>query len=364
MIKWIVSFVFCLILIRAFSQQMTAFHDYRGHLMVFDNGKIRELDHLPAQSFQVGGKCIPYVSNSGQFKVYFNGSILTLADQSVSNYMAFPNLMVFFQFDQLYVFDNGYTQLLSSNVINYSAGDSIVAYFNENTYSSNVYYKGNTYTLEKSLVGNPVVEFNAGDNLIAYYNENTRYLKTFYEGKVWNILQSTSKIDFMAGRDLLAYIDYSKNSFHAFFKGEIFDLEDYEPKSFKAGDDLLAYIDNLGEFKIFYDGETQLISPFEPDFYDVKDSLVVFSEQGFLKVFYKGAVSEYGYFVPEEYQAQESTLAFIGPNGWLQTFTNGEFRKVTSDQITSFTVNCNIITINTTVNKIKVFYKGKIYDTN
>jgi hypothetical protein len=364
MIKWIAAIVFWLFILNGYAQQLSAFHDYRRYLMVFDNGKIKELDHLPAQSFQVGGKCIPFISNTGQFKVYYNGNIITLADQSVSKYYASPDLMIFLQFDQLFVFDDGITTMLSSHVTNFASGDSIVAFFNENTYCSQVYYKGNIYTLEKSLVGNPVIEFSAGDNLIAYYNDNTKYLKSFYNGKMWNILQSSSKIAFQAGRNMLAYIDYAKNSFHVFYKGELFDLEDYEPKSFKVGDDLMAYIDNLGEFKVFYNGENQSITPFEPDFYEVKDSLVVFSEKGYFKVFYKGKVSEYGFYVPEEFQAQESTMAFIGPNGWLHAFTNGQFIKVTNDLITSYAVNCNIININTTIKKIKIFYRGRIYDTN
>jgi len=136
------------------------------------------------------------------------------------------------------------------------------------------------------------------------------------------------------------------------------------PKSFKVGDDVLAYVDNLEGFKVFYEGETILIAPFEPDFYEVRDSLVVFAEQGSLKVFYKGKVVEYGYYIPADYQAQESTLAFIGPNGWLEAFINGQFIVVTNDLISSYAVYYHVITMNTTIKKMKVYSKGKIYDTN
>jgi hypothetical protein len=364
MFKWNALIIICFVTFNAHSQPLSAFHDYRGCFMVFDKGIVKELEHLPVKSFQVGGKCIPFVSHSGQFKVYYDGNVKTLADQFVSKYYTSPNLMVYQLYNQLYVFDNGNVHMLSGNVKNYAASDSLVAYFNENTYSTHIYYKDSIFDIESSLVGTPVIEFKAGDNLIAYYNKNTKYLKAFYHGKVWNILHSLSRIDFIAGRDILAYVDYAKNSFHLFYKGKMIDLEDYKPKSFKIGDDLMAYVDNLDGFKIFYDDEIHQISTFEPDFYEVKDSLVVFAEQGNLKVFYKGEVSEYGYFIPKDIQAKESTLAFIGPNGWLEAFTNGEFIEVTNDLITSYSVDYNVICINTTLKKIKIFSHGKTYDTN
>lgn len=332
--------------------------------MVFDNGQTKELDHLPAQSFQIGGNCVPFVSNSGQFKVYYNGEVITLADQFVSRYFTSSYLLVYFVYDQLYVFDNGQSKLLSSHVTDFAAGDSIVAFFNENTHCSQVYYKGEVIDLERSLVGSPVREYRTGDNLFAYFNDNTNYLKVFYQGKIRNILQSASNVEYQPGRNILAYIDKGRNSFHLFYCGQIFDLEDYYPKSFKVGDDMLAYIDNLGTFKVFYNGETQIVSNFEPDFYELTDSLLVYSEQGYLNVFYKGEIHELGNFIPEEYQMQESTLAYIGPNGWLLAFTNGRLNRVTSDLINSFTLSYNLICINTTIDKVKIFYKGKLHDTH
>jgi hypothetical protein len=362
--KWFAIIIVIFFSFNGYSQSLAAFLDYRHYIMVFDNEKFKEIDHLPAQSFQVGGNCIAFVTNSGEFRVYYNGNTQILADQFVSRYFALQNILVYFLYDQLYVFDNGEVKMLSSKVKNFVAGDSIVAFFNENTYCSQVYYNHQIIDIERSLAGRPVLEFKAGDNIIAYYNSNSKYLKAFYQGKLWNILQSSSDIEFDAGRNMLAYIDYSKNSFHLFNKGEIIDLEDYEPKSFKLGDDVLAYIDNLGDFKIFYEGETNTITSYEPDFYDVKDSLVIFAEQGYLKVFYKGKVVEFGNFIPEEYQAKGSSMAFIGQNGWLKAFINGEFIKVTSDLLSSFSLNYNTISINTTLNKVKIFSNGRIYISN
>jgi hypothetical protein len=364
MIRWTITILFFFNLVEAYSQQLAAFSDYRRHFMIFDNGQIKELDHLPAQSFRAGANCVAYVTNSGRFNVYYNRNVFTLSDNFVSKYFVSSNLMTYFVYDQMFVFDSGVTHLLSGKVKSYAIGDSILAFFNENTHSSHVYYKGEILTIERSLTGSPILEFKAGDNLIAYYNTNTKYLKAFYNGRLWNILKSSAMVPFAPGRNMLAYIDKSRNSFHVFNNGNSFQLEDYQPKSFQAGDDLVAYIDHLGEFKVFYQKKIITLSSFEPDFYDVKDSLVIFAELGYLKVFYKGEIVEFGNYVPTEYQAKENMLVFIGPNGWLKAFCNGKFIKVTSDFINSYSLNYNNILINTTLNKIKVYSNGKIHETN
>jgi len=349
---------------KVISQNIAAFHDYRRHFIIFDEGKIKDVEHLPVLSYQIGGTCIPYVSNSGQFKVYYHGEVITLAEQYVSKYVVTRYLLAFFLYDQLYVFDNGKTKLLSSNVKNYAIGDSLIAFYNENTHTSQVYYNGKVVDLERSLVGSPIKVFRAGDNVFAYFNDNTKYFKIFYNGELQNILKSNEELVYEAGRNIIAYIDNSKNSFHVFYKGEIIDLEDYKPKSFQVGDDMLAYVNNLGEFNVFIDGEKKVISPFEPEVFLVKDSLVVFSEQDYFKVFYKGEVYELENYIPKDFQMHGSTIAFIGLNGWLNAFTNGKYIKVTNDLISSFVVTYNLIYINTTVNTVKIFYNGKLNDTN
>jgi hypothetical protein len=362
--RWTSTLLFFFIIVEAFAQHLAAFNDYRRHFMIFDDGQVKELDHLPAQSIRAGANYVAYITNSGRFNVYFDGKSHTLSENYISRYVVSSNLLAYFIYDQMFVFDKGAAQLLSGKVKSFAIGDSILAYFNENTFSSHVYYKGEIITIERSLVGAPILEFKAGDNLIAYYNTNSKYLKAFYNGRIWNILQSSVNIPYEPGRNLLAFVDKSRNSFHVFNKGSTYHLEDYEPKSFKAGDDMVAYIDNLGEFKVYYQEKVLLLSPFEPDFYDVVDSLVVFAELGYLKVFYKGEIIEFGNFVPADYQAKESMLTFIGPNGWLKAFCNGKFMKVTNDLITSYSLNYNNIVINTTLNKIKVYSRGKIHDTN
>ncbi|MEN8121181.1 MAG: hypothetical protein ABFS35_12575 [Bacteroidota bacterium] len=360
----LISFLFFSTGLFAQNLNLAAFHNFQRHFVIFDSGETHDVENLPVQSFQIGGSCVPFVNNAGKFKVYYKGEVQTLSQLQVSRYLATRHLMVYFLFDQLYVFDNGKQKLLSSNVGDFAVGDSIVAYFNRNRKTSHVYYKGEIYDLENTLVGDPIKDFKAGDNVFAYFNNNTKYFKIFYNGQLEEISQSNDLINFEPGRNLVAYEDNSTNTFHAFYKGDIIDLEDFKPKSFKVGDDLIAYVNDLGEFKIFANGEVETLSDFEPEQYHVSDNLVVFSEQEYLKVYYKGQVYELESYVPEKFQIQEHTIAYIGLNGWLKAFSAGKQFTVTKDLVNAYKLAYNTILINTTVNTVKIYFEGKLKDTN
>ena len=366
-LKKLFTILFALILsssIFAQNLNLAAFHNYQKHFIVFDSGQTYDVENLPVQSYKVGGNCLPYVSNDGRFKVYFEGEVTTLSQQLVDDYYVTRNLLVYRMFNQLYVFDNGKQHLLSSNVVNFAVGDSIVAYFNRNRNTSHVYYKGHIYDLENTLVGDPIKDFKASDNIFAYFNNNTKFFKIFYHGELEEITQSNDLIEFKTGRNIVAYEDNSTNTFHIFYKGEILDLEDFKPKSFKVGDDLVAYVDALDEFKVFADGEVQVLSDFEPDAYYVTDSLVAYSEQGFLKVFYNGQIYELENFIPEHFQIQEKTIVYTDLNGWVKAFSGGRQFTVTKDLVNIYQLTYNTILINTTVNTVKIYYNGALKDTN
>lgn len=352
------------ILYGANAQPLAAFHDFRNYFMVFDNGQTIQLEHLPVQSYQVGKNCLAYVDNSGVFKVYHNSESHVLTELLISKYFVTRNLLVYFLHNQLYVYDQGKKHMLSSNVGNFTVGDSLVTFYSENKKAFYAYYDGEVSEIEGSLVGTPISNFKAGNNTFAYFNDNSKYLKVFYNGSLFDILQSYESVRFDAGTNLVAFVDEAMGSFHVFYKGEIYDLEDFEPKSFKVGDDVLAYVNNLGEFKAFSSGELYSISSFEPDLYDIKDSLVIFSEQEYFKVFYKDETYELENYMPENFQMQESTIAYISVNGWLKAFINGELVTVTKDLIKMFSVSYGLISVNTTVNTVKVFYEGELKATN
>lgn len=364
--KTVLVFVISFLSTLGFSQtySLAAFHDYQKHFIIFDGGETHDVENLPVQSYQVGGNCLAYIDNAGKFKVYHKGEIILLSDINVDKYFATRYLVVYEMFGQLYVFDNGKKMMLTSNVLSYAVGDSIVAFFNRNTNSSHAYYGGRIYNLENALTGRPIQDFKVGDNIFAYFNDNTKYFKIFYRGQLEEITQTNDLIDFKTGLNIVAYVDKSTNNFHVYYKGDLIDLDDFEPKSYKVGDNMLAYISSLDEFKVFANGDIETLSDFEPNAYYVTDSLIAYDEQGYFKVFYNGQIYELENYIPEHFQMQQSTIVYIDLNGWLKSFSAGKQFIVTRDLIKLFQLSYNTILINTTVNTVKIYFNGKLYDTN
>lgn len=341
------------------SQPIAAYHNYQRHFVVFDNGTKFSAENQPVKSYQIGKTCVAYIANSGQFKVYYKGEVKTLATHGVEQYFATKNLLFYFVFNQLFVFDNGSSKMLSSQVKSFAIGDDLVAFFNENKQTSYVYYQGELIEIESSLTGIPISNFVAADNIFAYFNRNTKYLKVFYDGEIQNILQSNGQVYYRAGRNMVAYVDHSHNTFHVFYEGEVYDLEEFKPKSFKVGDDVLAYVDDTGSFKVFSDGEVQTISSFEPDTYAAHDNLIVFTELEYFKVFYHGEVYELESYTPKNVQIKDGAIAYVNVNGWLKAFVNGKQVIITKDLLRSFVLTYDLIYANTSINTIKIFYKEK-----
>src|SRR5690349_7360922 len=86
-VKHLVSFGFVLCLLcNAKAQNLAAYTDYRNYFNVFDNGIFVPLEYLPVKSFKIGGAAIPYVDNTGEMQIYYNGNKFhqTYASDSLS----------------------------------------------------------------------------------------------------------------------------------------------------------------------------------------------------------------------------------------------------------------------------------------
>jgi hypothetical protein len=55
------------------AQNIAAYLDYRSYFHVFDNGVFQQLEYLPVKSYQVGGAAVPYIDNTSEFQIYYNG---------------------------------------------------------------------------------------------------------------------------------------------------------------------------------------------------------------------------------------------------------------------------------------------------
>ena len=360
-LKLILLITITFLSINAFSQDVAAFVNYQKHFIIFDKGETKQIEHLPIKSFKIGGNAVAYISKTSELKVYYNGVVKTLAETFSSDYYTSKNFIVYQNFKQLYVFDKGKTQILSSYVGSFSVQDDIISFYDKNSKTIKIYYQGKIWDLANSLIGMPVKYFKTGKNTFAYYNDNSKYLMLFMNGNLQKIVHVNGLISFKPGKNILAYIDIAMNTFHVYNNNETFDLEYFKPNKYKAGNNIVAYTDNMGEFKIFYNGETTTLLSFEPELFKIIDNLLLFSELPYLKVYYNNKVYEVCDYVPDSYKIQQSTFAYIDLNKKLRAFTKGKLITVTLDFVKSFKIAYDIIIVKTSGNKTQIYYNDKLY---
>jgi len=348
----VVSYVF------SKSQNIVAYSDYQKKFFVFDDGKFRQLEFQPVLSYDIGDKCVGYVTNGNHFKVYNNRIDYDLSSM-VRSYKVTDNLVSYQVGTQLYVFENGKKSLLSRYVGNYFADDSLVAFFDTENYFFQVYYKGKVITLEDGLLYEDISLFKVGSNIVAYIDAYNNF-KIFYRGESIELLQ-TLPAGVEIGRNVLAYIEPISNYLSVFYNGETTVLENFKPKSYQAGYEKVAYITNMDDFKLFDNGEVYTISSFKPDNYKLKDEMLVYEQQGQLFAFYKGNNFLVENYIPTSYKFHKGTIVYFDQNGYLNLFRNGERKILTYENVNDYKVLRNVVIYNEGMNTTKIYYNGKEY---
>ena len=161
------------------SQYLAAFNDNLKHFWVFEAGMFTQVEYLEILEYQVGGILVAYIDGSGKLKIYRNGEVKTLMDGNPIKFTATDYLLGYSLYEQLNVYDNGKTKVLSTECGGYVVKDSIIGWYNRIKQTMQVYYKGNTLTLIDGLLYNPLESFRMGDNTIAFVHSSTENFTFF-----------------------------------------------------------------------------------------------------------------------------------------------------------------------------------------
>ena len=347
-----------LISINTSAQNLMAFVDYQGKFQVFEDGVFRQIEYMPLQSFKIGYNCVGYVDNTTEFKIYYQGVSNDVAYASNLSYRATRGFLIY-QINQiLSVFDNGKTTQLSYYIARYTAGDSIIGFYDDNVHTLQEYYQGKIKEIETNLL-NPPDTMMASSNALLFLDPND-YLKIFYKGVVTDLGTNLAS-RYLVGSDIAAYVDSNTQFFKVFYKGDIAKVESFPPKSFKCGDGIVAYVDNTGSFKILSNGVLTTIKSFEPDSFIVRNNLVLYSYNGIYSVFYNDAPIEIERNALTNYQISETSLAYLDDLGHLRLFHNGKVEDISIERPTKFLLRGNVLWYKLGNNDDKILYKGRVY---
>jgi hypothetical protein len=277
-------------------------------------------------------------------------------------YTATDYLVGWSLFDFLKVFDNGKISILSTACPAYVIQDSLIAFYDRNEHRVKVYYNGNLMTIEDGLIDFPIDNFKSGDNIVAYVTTVDNKFKVYYQGQLIVLDVFGQGMEYKAGRNILAYMDIPRSTFKVFYKGDYFDLEYYAPKSFKMGDDWMAYVDNLGDFKIFKDGNITTIMTHEPDFYEIEDNVLAFGDQGYFKTYCNNSVQVIERYIPQKYKLDFNTIAYIDEKTNISAIKDCQKFVVTYDMVSDIELIRDLIIYKVGTNIVKVFYFGQIIE--
>lgn len=363
LIKFTIITALVLISPASFSQYLAAYNDHLRHFWAFEAGSFQQLEHIDIQEFQVGGILIAYIDHRDNLKIFRNGKTETLIQGAPIKFTTTDYLLGYSLYQQLNVYDNGKTRVLSTDCDGYLVRDSLIVWHNQVKKTLQVYYNGRIITLIDGLLYFPVNDFKAGDNIIAFVHASTRQFYIYYLGKLQILDDFAEEPIFETGRDIVAYMDVPEQTFSAYYRGKTYELETFRPKSFQVGDEILAYVDNLGKLKFFENGKVQVISSFEPQFYSVNDKVLLYEEQGFLKTICNGNIYIIERYIPQPLSADFNTVAYIDQSGFAKGFQNCEPSIISYEKVKSIDLIRDLILFTEGVNHTKIYFNGQVYDS-
>ena len=133
------------------------------------------------------------------------------------------------------------------------------------------------------------------------------------------------------------------------------------PWSFQTGKGILAYVDNMGDFKVFTNGEITTVMTMTPDKYLVEDNLVIFEQQGQLKTYCNGEIKVIERYMPANYKADLNTIAYIDENQNIKAFANCTTLGITYEKVKSLEIYRDLIYFQSGVQTHNIIYNGKAY---
>lgn len=347
----------------SFSQDIAAYgYDRQNQITFFEAGSEFQLRWKNDSPIEEGGACVAYTDMGGVHRVFYKGKSTSLKVTEVTNSWNTDNWYVYQVGLTLKVFDHGAIYRAHSWAENPVIGDSVMAFTNANTGQFLAFYNDEVITLEEPS-SKSVRSVQAVENVVSYVDAVDNF-KVFWRGDVYELTMQNKPLSQFTGRNTVAYFDQIENVFRVFYKGEEFDLENLNPEKIAVGDDLVAYTTRLGNFNVFDRGELVQVLPSIPKKFKVVDELMAYVFNNEFHVFYKGEdyLIDSGY-EPENWQMDNDKLVYEDRYKNIVLFDKGKTRVISRLAGTAYSLNRDVITLNSGNGFVNFWWKGKLHDT-
>lgn len=257
-------------------------------LAVFEKGNLTRLSYFIRDYKIAEGLIVFRETIADVLKVYRDGKIQELETTLVGklgNYAAGKNTVAFTNRNgYLKIYDSGDLFEIDNNgTTDFACGKNIVAYTDGANFSFKVYYLGKIVTLEELKAQS----FKVGDDIAAYVTDEN-YFKVYTNGKLLK-LESYAP-DFYEVKDQCV-VFYINNKFQALVNGVRYDLENFEPLSYKISQNSIAWVDQNQRLHLFSNGKSVIATTELFTSYDLNNSILSFnSPENITAIYYQGKI--------------------------------------------------------------------------
>ena len=257
-------------------------------LAVFEKGNLTRLTYFIRDYKIAEGLIVFRETIADILKVYRDGNIQELETTLVGklgNYAAGKNTVAFTNRNgYLKIYDSGDVFEIDNNgTTDFACGKNIVAYTDGANYSFKVYYLGKIFTLEELKAQS----FKVGDNVTAYVSDEN-YFKVYADGKLLK-LESYAP-DFYNVKDQCV-VFYINNKFQALVNGVRYELDNFEPISYKISQNNIAWVDQNQRIHLFSNGKSVIATTELFSSYDLNNSILSFtSSENITAIYYQGKI--------------------------------------------------------------------------
>jgi hypothetical protein len=170
----------------------------------------------------------------------------------------------------------------------------------------------------------------------------------------------------LSGQNLNAYTDLVTKYFYIFDDGKLVEAEYLPVTQPVVGGNSVAYVDNSSNFKIYYNGNTNVEADNAPDKFYATDNLIVYDFNKRLSVFDQGKSTTLCY-QHGIYAAGDSLVAFYDTISFsLKIYKDGEIKEPEGSFALSppksLKVGDNLAAFVNYANYFKVYYNNRCYE--
>lgn len=357
--KYLLSFLCSFLLVfGASAQNVVPFTDFSGFFKSFQNGFFRQIEFQRVREFKTGDDVVAYIDFRGNLRVFDGTKPLDISNVQVE-YEVSDHLMTWKIGPTLNLWDGGDMRTLTYFADKYILRDSIVVYNDTRFNTVNVYYDGEVYELYRSS-GTVAMPDMVGENIVAF-RDNGNFNKVFWNGQIYELDVWHDPYRYSAGTDIIAFNDPINGTFAIFENGEFFDVEDFRMNSYKAGRGFVVYENQNNDLMIYKDGETEKLTNFGADFYEVKDDVVIWTENGFTYGYANGKKFELAKFVVDGYQMKNNVIAFTNVMGGVDALIDGKLKTLTNLRNVKYSIHGNAVLLESMNSTFDLHINDKVY---